>query len=168
MTSLPPHSIGTTKQLCKWAKDAQPGEFVIYHAGTLSLDRQRDSMLNLLADTVHLLQETNFVSATSRRTFLQIMDVWAYTATRTGRGFAPASILDQKLTSFEWRALRAIRDRDPDISATRAIRDALSAAISTADTEATKILETLQERKLVIEAAGKGWELSKAGLAALT
>lgn len=168
MTSLPPHSIGTTRQLCKWAKEAQPGEFVVYHAGTLSIDRQDDENLNLLADTVHLFQETSFLAATSKRTFLQIMDVWAYTATRTGRGYAPSAVLNQKLTSFEWRALRAIRDRDPDISVTRAIRDALSAAISTADTEANNILDTLRERKLVVEASGKGWELSKAGLAALT
>ena len=168
MSILPSHIVGTVRDLTRWAKTATTGEFCIYHAGELNVDRHRDQNINTLADTVLLFNETGLVSLSQRRTYLNIEDVWSYHATRTTGGYAPQAILDGKLTSFEWRALKAVRDRDADISATRAIRDALSFVLPSSDKAANEILEALKARRFVVEAPGKGWDLSKAGLGALS
>lgn len=168
MSALPKHTVGDPKSLITWARNAMPGEFVVYHAGSLVVDRQHDTVLNTLADTVHVLQETGFLSATQKRYYLLIVDVWAYVATRTGRGYAPAGLMSRKITSHEWRALKAIRDRDADISAIRAIRDAVSACLASSDDIATGIFDGLRDKKLVTEAPGKGWTLSPAGVRAMT
>lgn len=168
MSVLPSHTVGSTGDLCKWAGSACRGEFVIYHAGSLTLDRTTDQSLNQLADTIHILQETGFVTASQKRFHLQITDVWAYIATRTGRGYAPSGLLSRKITSFEWRALKAVRDRDADISVTRAIRDAVSSTLISSDDLATEIFDTILAKKLIAEAPGKGWTLSQSGLRAMT
>lgn len=168
MSILPRHIVGTVRELSRWCKTAAVGEGVIYHAGEISVDRRKDDNINALADTVLLLAETGFVSCTQRRQYLYVEDVWAYWAIRARDGYAPRALIDGKLTSFEWRALKALRDRDADISATRAVRDALSFAMSSSDQSAEALLQGLKARRLVEEAPGKGWQLSKLGVGALT
>lgn len=168
MSVLPPHTVGNSTDFLKWAKTACKGEFVVYHAGSLVLDRIHDQTLNQLADTVHVFQETGFISASAKRMFLQIMDVWAYTAHRTGHGYAPTGMITRKINSSEWRSLQAIRDRDADISAIRAIRDAVSSNMTSSDEVATEIFEGLRAKKLITEAPGKGWTLTQTGIRAMT
>lgn len=152
----------------RWIKRASVGDTCLYHAGNLSSDRNADPVLNDLADTVMLLSETGAVRTTQYRQYLYITDVWAYLAIRASGGYTPREIIAGTLTSRDWRALRAVRDRAADISATRAIRDVLSASWSSSDAAAREILDSLAARKLVEEAPGKGWQLTAAGLRALT
>lgn len=152
----------------RWFKAARAGDTCLYHAGNLATDRAKDGHLNDLADTVMLLNETGAVRASQYRQYLFIMDVWSYIAIRANGGYIPKDIVTGKITSREWRALRAVRDRDADISATRAIRDALSASWLSSDATAKDLLQSLAERKLVEEAPSKGWQLTKIGLRAMT
>lgn len=168
MSVLPPNTVGSSAELMRWAVTAYKGEFVVYHAGSLVLDRISDPVLNQMADTVHVLQETGFISASAKRMYLQIMDVWAYIATRTGSGYAPAGLVSRKINSSEWRSLKAIRDRDADISAIRAIRDAVSSNMTSSDEVATEIFEGLRAKKLITEAPGKGWTLTQTGIRAMS
>lgn len=152
----------------RWIKRASVGDTCLYHAGNLSSDRSADPVLNDLADTVMLLHETGAVRTTQYRQYLYITDVWAYIAIRSAGGYAPKAIIAGTLTSRDWRALRAVRDRDADISATRAIRDALAASWSSSDAQARDLLDSLAARKLVEEAPGKGWKVTAAGIRAMT
>lgn len=63
--------------------------------------------------------------------------------------------------------LPARRIEPGDEGGSRAIRDALSFATSSSDSEAEAILERMKARRFVREAPGKGWELSPAGLEVL-
>jgi hypothetical protein len=153
---------------CKWLKSALPGELRIYHAGNLGVDRVDDQELNVLADLVLLMTELGAVTTTQYRQYLNIIDVWVYVAVRRRGGLLPKAIVNRSLTSIEYRALRAIRDRDADISAARAIRDALSSTLTSSDVEAHRILEGLKARNFVEEAPGKGWQLSAPGLRVMT
>lgn len=170
MSTLPSHVVASVPEFIKWLKAAMPNEICLYHTGDIGVDRKKLTLtyINDLADTAMLLSETGYVILSQSRYYLPTHDGWAYHAQRTGRGYAPKAIMDGKLTSFEWRALRALRDRDADISATRAVRDALSFAMSSSDQSAEALLQALKARRLVQEAPGKGWELSKLGVGALT
>lgn len=168
MSVLPPHTVGSSAELLRWAITACKGEFVVYHAGSLVLDRQTDQVLNEMADTVHVLQQTGFLTASQKRWNLLIVDVWAYIATRTGSGYAPTGLVARKINSSEWRSLKAIRDRDADISAIRAIRDAVSSNMTSSDEIATEIFDGLRAKKFITEAPGKGWTLTQTGIRAMT
>ena len=157
-----------TKGFCRWLKSAKEGQTCVYHAGNLSLDRSLDPFLNELADTVMLVQETGGIITKQWRQYLPITDLWCYVAIRTRNGFVPKSIQSQKITALDYRAMRAIRDRDADISASRAIRDAISASWSSSDTFAKQILTALKDQGFLEEAPGKGWQLSAAGLRMMT
>ncbi len=162
------HVVWDVPSLCRWLRTAVEADWCVYHSGNLAYDRARDTALNALSDLVLLLSETDYLRTTQRRQFLFITDVWVYVAHRTGYGHAPKSLLTGKLTAPEFRALRAVRDRDADISASRAIRDALSASMTSSDDLAGAMFERLKERKWVTEAKGKGWELSADGLRIIT
>lgn len=168
MNILQRHVVWNVTSLCRWLKTAGEGDWCVYHSGNLAYDRVRDSDVNDLSDMVLLLTETDYLRTTQRRQYLFITDVWVYVAHRTGRGHAPRAILNGTITASDFRALRAVRDRDADISATRAIRDALSATMSSSDVIATQMFERLKERKFISEAKGKGWGISQAGLRIMT
>lgn len=163
------HSIAwDTRAFCEWVRTSRPGETCVYHAGHLVADRARDKDLASLADTVNLMDELAVVGLRQFRQYLAIVDVWMYIAVRRAGGFPPRSLLSQKINSTDFRALRAIRDRAADISVTRAIRDAISASAISSDDLAVSVLNSLRDRKLVEQAPIKGWQLSAAGLKAMT
>ena len=61
-------------------------------------------------------------------------DMWSYWTLRSTTGYAPKAIVAMRLTSFEWRALKALRDRDSDtIPKARARRFGLYATASSFD-----------------------------------
>lgn len=150
--------------LCGWASTAPAGDFVVYHVGNLGRDRVENPALHQLAETVHLMQECGWVVGSSVPLHLAGFMGTSYGVTRTGRGFLPREVLHQRLTAAEWYALRAVRDRDPDYSAVRAIRDALSCS----ENHAADLMALLYARGLVRAAeVGKGYELTPDGLRAL-
>lgn len=169
-SAIPAASVGTVAALAGWAKIAPKGAVCVYHTGALARDRYTDPDINALADTALLLNETRFLRLQQRRLTLDVPDgdLWAYWAVRSATGYAPSAIIALRLTSFEWRALKALRDRDSDISATRAVRDALAYATASSFDMARSMIEDLKERQLVEPAPGKGWQLSRMGLEALT
>lgn len=156
------------RMFCGWFRSARAGDVCFYHAGNLALDRARDEDLANLADTVSLLNDGGAISLRQFRRHLPLADVWVYVAQRNQGGHAPAALISGKITSVDFRALRAVRDRDADISVTRAIRDAISASSISSDDLAASVFNSLRDRKLVEEAPGKGWQISRAGLKAMT
>lgn len=148
----------------RWLKSAAAGERKIYHAGLLASDRATDPELSELADTIMVLQGTEYVAAGQYRQELPITTVSVYTVTRTGRGYAPSGLLTGKLAVHEYMALDAVLRRDAHISASRAIRDACGIT----DDEATGILATLRDRGLVEDATGKGVTLSQSAISMMT
>lgn len=156
------------RMFCGWLKVAHPGDTCVYHAGNLALDRASDPDLAALADTAMLLAELRAVELRQFRQYLAIIDVWCYIAVRAKGGLLPRGLLTQKLSSIDYRALMAVRDRAADISVTRAIRDAISASAISSDDLAASVFTSLRDRKLVEEAPGKGWRVSAAGLKAMT
>lgn len=133
------------KGLRRWIKTALPGEPKIYHAGLLSADRVKNPVLDELAQTIAVLQETRFLAASQYRQATPIRDVWVYVVTRTGHGYAPNGLITGKISAREYSAIYAIINRDPDISVARAIRDACNIS----DTEANAILARMRARNLV-------------------
>ena len=141
------------------------GDYCVYHTGELPINRkgveEHSKRINELADTVRLLSELGYLHILQRKVDLIAKITTMYTARKTGRGYVPKAIMSGELTSFDWRALKSIRDRAADVSATRAVRDALFFIIPHQKPEA--ILDNLKHRQFVQEAPGKGWELSRAG-----
>lgn len=168
-TDIPAATVGTVAAMAAWARVAPKGAICVYHQGALARDRHTDPDINALADTALLLNETRFLRLQQRRLVLDVPegDIWLYWAVRSATGYAPGAIIALRLTSFEWRALKALRDRDSDISATRAVRNALAYATASSFDTARSMLEGLKERQLVEPAPNNGWRLSRIGLQAL-
>lgn len=164
MMLKPRKTVPDVPSLCEWAATAPAGDFVVYHVGNLGADRAANPALHQLAETVLLLQETGWVVGSSVPLHLAGFIGTSYGVTRTGRGSAPRSILLNRIPAQHWYALRAVRDRDPDYSAVRAIRDALSCS----ESHAADLMALLYARGWVRAAeVGKGYELTPDGLRAL-
>lgn len=168
MSMIQRRTVITLASLYRWLKTAQRDDWFVYHAGNLAHDRLLNPDLSDLADLILLLTDFGYLTTTQHRRYLFIMDVFVYVATRTGNGYCPPALITGKLTSHEFRALRAVRDRDADISVIRAVRDALSASQTSSDLLATRMFDSLKDRKLVQEAKGGSWELSRRGLEIMT
>lgn len=154
-------TVADVPSLCAWAANAPAGDFVVYHVGNLGTDRATNTALHELAETVLLLQETGWLVGSSVPLHLAGFIGTSYGVTRTGRGFVPQSILHNRITAAEWYALRAVRDRDADYSAVRAIRDALSCS----ENHAADLMALLYAKGWVQAAkVGKGYELTPEGL----
>lgn len=159
MTLALRNTVHDTPSFCRWVARARARDTVIYHIGNLGTERAENPGLNMLAETVLILQETGFIVGARHRTQVPTIDGWTYLATRTGAGWAPASILRGRIDAILYRALAAVRDRDADFSAARAIRNALSIP----DPAANAFLDRLKARNLIEPASQKGWQLSAAG-----
>lgn len=155
--------------LATWCREAGQGHAYTYHLGNLARDRRSSPVLNAVADTVLLLSETRFLRLQQARVGERPLqdDRWVYLAVRSGHGYAPSAVVNMSITSFEWRALRAIRDRDPGTGIARAVRDALVYPSLTTPAFARQMISTLQKRDLIRPFGEKGWQLSPAGLKAL-
>lgn len=164
MIHKPRKTVPDVEALCLWAATAPAGDFVVYHVGNLGRDRAENPDLHHLAETVLLLQECGWVVGSSVPLHLAGFNGVSYGVTRTGRGYVPQAILHRRLTAAQWYALRAVRDRDPDYSAVRAIRDTLSCS----EQHAADLMALLYAHGWVRPAeVGKGYELTPDGLRAL-
>lgn len=92
-------------------------------------------------------------------TQIAAIEGYTYFATRTGAGWAPRNLLAGEVTAEQWRALDALRGRDADISATRALRNALGMP----DHVAANLLALLYAHGWVEPAPVKGWQISRVG-----
>lgn len=167
MTIALRNTVWDIASLCRWARGAMPGDWCVYHIGNLARDRAHNAGLNDLAETVLLLCETGHLTASAHRVRLPLAQGWTYTARRTERAHMPRALVQQKVTAVQYRALQALRDRDPDTSATRAIRNAISATAGNSDRIAAAVLDQIKVSGFVAPAEGKGWELTQEGRAAL-
>lgn len=159
MTLALRHTVRDTTAFCRWVVRARARDTVVYHIGNLGHDRAENPDLNMLAETVLLLQETGYVVGSQHRTRVPTIDGWTYFATRTGAGWAPVSVTRGRIDTINYRALASVRSRDLASSAARAIRNTLSIP----DAAANVILEHLKEREWIEPAPQKGWQVSTAG-----
>lgn len=146
-------------EFLRWAKVAKYGDFCVYHEGHLSADRTENPVLNSIAETVLLLQDTGWVYASQNRMFTDIGN--AYFATRSGKGFAPRSVMSRDITAAEYRTLYAINSKQSGVSIVRVIRDSLS---TSSDARAERVLRQLRSDGWVEPVdTGKGWKITDVG-----
>lgn len=152
-------TVRNAKELTRWAARAETGQSVTYHIGNLGRDRVESPVLHLLAETVMVFAEHQFISTSQVIMRLPMGSATWYSATRTGRGRAPRSIMFDQCDAFAFRALEAMRDRDQAQSASRAIRDHMGCP----EQLALDFLALLWARKWIEPAGNKGWQLSPEG-----
>jgi len=158
------NTVRTAKEFTRWAARAETGQPVTYHIGNLGRDRSESPALHLLAETVLILAECGFVATSQIVMRLPMGSATWYSATRTGRGRAPRAIMFDQADAYAFRALEAMRDRDPSQSAGRAIRD----HIGCSEQLALDFLALLWARGWVEPLESKGYRLSAEGLRMLT
>lgn len=167
MTIAIRNTVWDITSLCRWARGALPGHWCVYHIGHLARDRAQNPDLNNMAETILLLCETGHLTASAHRFRLPLAEGWTYIATRTEKAHMPRALIREEISAIQFRALQAVRERDPATSATRAIRNAISAAAGNSDRIATTVLDSLKDAGFVAPAEGKGWELTQEGRSAL-
>lgn len=157
------HEARNVADFVKWAKSAVYGDYCVYHSGNLSIDRRENDDVCKLADTVLLLHDTGFVIATQHRRNIGAQT--DYMATRTGRGYAPRSIMNGEISAGDWRILEAINGARHGKSITRVIRDTLA---TSSEAAARAVLDSLKIRGWIEEDPSVlGWKISRLGLSML-
>lgn len=153
-------TVASVNGFCAWASTARAGDFVVYHVGNLGRDRSENPDLHELAETVLLMQRTGWVVGSAVPLHLAGFIGTSYSATRTGAGYCPRGVLNQRISAPHWFALQAVQQRDADYSAARSIRDALSCS----DEHASNLLALLFAKGWIQPAdVGKGYELTPDG-----
>lgn len=144
-----------------WLRGAQPGDRCTYHVGQMARDRAGSAKLAELADCVTMFAELSIVTPVSYRMVLAVGPRVVYSATRTSARLAPRALVTGQIKPLEYRALRALADRDVNArqSATRCLRD----AIAMPEGKGRVLLETLHYRRLVERDAVVGWQISDRG-----
>jgi len=155
-------AVRDTKAFIEWAKQAAPGEWVVYHIGILPRDRIDNNRVNILADTVHVLARTGWVVTSQAKVNYPVVEGHQYIATRSTGGYAPKALMSGKITGFQFLLLEAVQQRPTDQAAVRAIREATSAS----DQAARRLLRDLEDEGLV-ECSVNNTILTQAGLRAL-
>lgn len=156
--------IETVDALRRWARSANPGDTCVYHEGLIGLDRREDPDLSERADLALLLAMTDWLIVSQPRPPSAGPGVFAYLATRTGRGWAPRHVMSGMIAPADWHALRAVFERDTRVSARRSIRIAMGVSDAAAD----QILAGLRRRNLVAQDGQRdSWVLTKAGMEAV-
>lgn len=151
-----------------WLETSTPGDACLYHIGFLSRDRRQFPGLNALAEGVGIMAEAETLALRADRIRLPTLAGWAYVAIRRSSRVKPAALIEGRIAPFEYRALQAVQNRDADISAERAIRNALSPIIGKGhEAQAKSMLNKLLAEGWIMHVEAKGYELTKGGRAAL-
>jgi len=140
----------------RWCRGAKTSDVCIYHIGMIAIDRRDSPALCNIADTVGLLSETGYIFGGQHIVQLPAGRQIAYTATRTGCGYAPRAILSDMILARDYNALRAIKHRPADLSATRALRN----GINLSEDAAASLLRDLGRRKLIERGHNGAWVLT--------
>ena len=148
-----------------WLRGAVPGDRCIYHVGEIARDRASSRDLDELADVVLMFVDIGVVTHRAERLRLAVGVQTVYTVTRAKSPPGPKALRDGAIKPTEWRALRAIADRDVNSrqSATRAMRD--RAGIP--ERHGKILLETMRFKGLVDCDPVTGWDVTDAGMAML-
>jgi hypothetical protein len=153
-------TVKNAHEFTRWSAMAERGQQVTYHIGNLGQDRAQSDHLHLLAETILIFAESGYVITSQVVMRLPLGAATWYYVSRTGRGRAPRSILFDQCTAFEYRALQAMRDRDPSQSASRAIRDQMGCP----ETIAAQYLTKLLAREWIEPQEARGYRLTAEGL----
>lgn len=160
--------IANPADLRDWLGMSEPGDSCLYHIGFLSRDRRSWPGLNALAEGVGIMAEAETLILRADRVRLPTLAGWAYVATRRAGRIRPAALIEGRIAPFEYRALQAVQNRDADISAERAIRNALSPILGKGhEAQARTMLNKLMAEGWIMHVEAKGYELTKGGRAAL-
>lgn len=148
-----------------WLRGAMPGDRCIYHIGQIASDRITTRDLDELADVVLMFVDLGVVTHMAQRLPLAGGVQTIYSATRSKGPPGPRALRDGSIKPLEFRALRAVADRDVNSrqSATRAMRD--MAGIP--EGRGKILLETLKFRGLLEFDVVAGWSLTATGHAIL-
>jgi len=149
-------TVSTCGGFLEWAKAASRNDVCIYHIGMIAIDRTQSRELDALAGLVSILVETGYITPGQHTITLAAGRQVAYTAARSGSGYAPRAIINGHANANEYRALRAIEARAADQSAARALRDNL--AIS--DDAANAQLRKLHTAEYIVRGRNLAWVLT--------
>ena len=152
--------VTSTEGFLRWLSTSTMGDWCVYHVGHIGLDRTEDPDLNERAALVLVLADLDFVNSSIARPPFADQEIFAYVATRTGRGYAPRSLIAGDITAHLYLALRAVQHRAADLSAARAIRDGLAVS----EAVAARFLADLAARGLVERTGYKdSWVMTEKG-----
>lgn len=149
-------TVSTCAGFLEWAQKASRNDVCIYHIGMIAIDRTQAKELDALAGLVSILVETGYITPGQHTITLAAGRQVAYTAARSGSGYAPRAIMGGHVTANEYRALRAIEARAADQSAARSLRDNL--AIS--EEAANALLRKLHTTGYVVRGRNLAWVLT--------
>lgn len=152
--------VTSAEGLRSWARSADYGDWCIYHEGNLGRDRIANLDLHERAELLMILAQNGFVNLHQAPPPFADSGVLCYMAIRTGQRYAPRSLLNGAITANHFSALLAVRDREVQQSASRAIREKLAIP----DNAAVAVLNALEGLGLVERMPMKGgWVLTDEG-----
>lgn len=150
----------TMDQFKDWMFSAPQGDRCLYHIGQMLTDQEDRPHLKVLGDYAALMSEFGAVVITQRR-----VDDGLYQYFAARREFKlrslPKLVATGEIPVRLFLALRAVHDRSSDVSARRAIRDALSCS----EADSQNMLDEMMRAELV--KAGRPPKITDAGKAAL-
>ncbi|WP_273280927.1 hypothetical protein [Pseudooceanicola atlanticus] len=150
-------TIQNLDHLLTWCRQAEPGAVCIYHIGLIAADRALSQDLNAIAHTVALFSSTGYLVCGQHMISLPAGRQIAYTASKSGQGYAPRAVMAGKVQALDYTALQAVMHRRADLSATRAIRNDLGVSEEAAE----RILRSLARRRLIqSKGLNAGWEVT--------
>lgn len=112
-------------QLRDWLFRARAGERCLYHIGQMLIDQEDRPTLRLMGDYAALMAEFGVILLNQKRV---AAGLYQYFASRTSVQVrsVPRAVASGDVEIRLFLSLRAIHTRAPDVSARRAVRDALS------------------------------------------
>lgn len=147
-------------QFKDWMFSAPQGDRCLYHIGQMLTDQEGMPHLKVLGDYAALMSEFGAVVITQRR-----VDAGLYQYFAARREFKlrslPRLVATGEIPVRLFLALRAVDDRSSDVSARRAIRDALSCS----EADSQDMLDQMIRAELV--KAGRPPKITDAGKASL-
>jgi hypothetical protein len=150
----------TMDQFRDWMFSAPQGDRCLYHIGQMLTDQEDRPHLKFLGDYAALMSEFGAVVITQRR-----VDAGMYQYFAARREFKlrslPKAVATGEIPVRLFLSLRAVNDRSSDVSARRAIRDALSCS----EDESQEMLEEMMKTGLVKK--GRPPKITDAGKAVL-
>ena len=150
-------TVTTLESFLDWCRSSKQGSVCIYHIGLVGADRINSPVLSKIADTAQILADGRFIMIGQHMVALPAGRQVAYTATRTGTGYAPRAVLSGAIGPQDFLALRIIRARSSDLSAARALRSGLGVSEGVAEI----ILRRLQSSGYIATRGfGTGWVLT--------
>ncbi len=140
----------TTIAMRGWLQGARLRDSAIYFIGVnLAKSRRDSSRVNSLAALCSALSDVGILTLSQKR--IGWKDVSVYIGTTRVSTPANHPLCEGSIDPMTWMALKALDDRDPDISAARAVRDKLGCT----DPEAVRVVLELEKNGLIDRIQGE-------------